>query len=79
VTVNLVEPGTMYGERLNQLDLRVAKILRFGRARTNLNFDTYNVLNGNPVLGESTAFGTWRRPQAILFPRFVKVSVQVDF
>ena len=27
VTVNLVEPGTMYGNRVNQLDFRVAKML----------------------------------------------------
>ena len=31
VTVNLLNPGQMYGDRVNQLDLRVAKILRFGR------------------------------------------------
>ena len=30
VSVALVEPGTMYGDRLNQVDLRVGKILKFG-------------------------------------------------
>ena len=29
VTINLVEPGTLRGDRVNQLDFRVAKILRF--------------------------------------------------
>jgi hypothetical protein len=33
VTVNLVPPGSMFGERLNQLDLRFAKLLRFGQTR----------------------------------------------
>ena len=30
VTVNLLEPGSRYGDRINQLDFRFAKILRFG-------------------------------------------------
>ena len=25
-TVNLIEPGTLYGDRVNEIDLRVAKI-----------------------------------------------------
>ena len=33
VTVNLVEPGTLYGARINNFDMRVAKILRFGATR----------------------------------------------
>jgi hypothetical protein len=79
VAVNLVQPGTMYGERLNQLDVRVAKILRFGRTRTALNLDFYNVLNSSAVLTENTNFATWRVPQAILLARFAKISAQFDF
>jgi hypothetical protein len=79
VTVNLVEPGTLFGERLNQLDVRFAKILRAGRTRTTASIDVYNALNGNPVLTESAAFATWLRPENILNARFAKVVVQLDF
>src|SRR5262249_53513314 len=36
VTVNLLEPGTRYGDRINQLDFRVAKTLPFGRTRSTI-------------------------------------------
>jgi hypothetical protein len=79
VTVNLVAPGTTYGERMNQIDVRIGKILTFGRMRTTTSLDIYNVLNSNAVLTLSDAFATWQRPQRILLARFAKVSVQVDF
>lgn len=79
VTVNIVEPGTMYGDRLNQLDLRFSKILRFAATRTTVNLDVNNVLNVNPVTAESPVYTIWRRPQSILLPRFVKISLQFDF
>jgi hypothetical protein len=47
VTVPLIAPGSMFIERTNELDLRVAKILRSGRTRTNLNFDLFNVSNAD--------------------------------
>ena len=50
MTVNLVEPGSLHGDRVNQIDLRFAKILRFGRTRTNVGFDIYNLTNTAPVL-----------------------------
>ena len=34
VTVNLIEPNTVFGDRIDQLDLRIGKLLRFGRTRT---------------------------------------------
>jgi hypothetical protein len=81
-TVNLVEPGTMYGDRLNVVDMRFAKVLRFGRTRTNVGFDIYNIFNRNPVITNNFAFvpgGTWLRPNTILSARFARFSATVDF
>ena len=76
--------GTMYGDRLNQLDLRFGKILRSGPVRTVISVDVYNSLNANPVLTENPAYrdassGGWRIPTSILPARFVKFGAQVDF
>ena len=79
ITVNIVEPGTMYGEGLNQVDLRPAKILRFGTRRVSFNVDLYNALNGNAVLQDSNTYGNWLQPQGILVGRSVKMSVQYTF
>lgn len=79
VPVNLVEPGTMYGERLNQLDLRFAKILRFGRTKTSLNVDLYNALNVDTVLNLNNAYAAWQRPVSIILARYAKLGVQFDF
>ncbi len=82
VTVNLVAPGSMYGDRLNQLDVRVGKLLRLGRSQAMLALDFYNALNSSAVLAYNTAFvpgGTWLQPTAILTPRLMKVTAEIDF
>ncbi len=79
IPVNLVSPTTLYGERMNQLDLRIAKILRFGGVRATASVDLYNALNSSPVSTQSDAFASWQRPQAILNARFAKVVMQLDF
>ncbi len=83
VTVNLIEPGTLYGDRVNEFDMRFAKILRFGRTRTNVGFDVYNITNSAPVLTYNQTFSptstTWLTPNSVLQPRFWKFSVQFDF
>ncbi len=77
---NIVAPGELYVERLNQLDLRLSKIFRMGGTRTNLNFDFYNMLNANSVIGENFAYGpAWRAPTSILTARLFKISAQFDF
>ncbi len=79
VVVSLVEPRTMYGERMNQLDLRFAKILRFGARRATVGFDLYNALNSNDVLSVSESYDNWLAPEEILSARFAKLVLQLDF
>jgi len=77
---NIVAPGDLYVERLNQIDFRVSKIFRVSRTKTAVNFDFYNVTNSNSVTTENSAYGpTWRAPTAILLPRLFKLSAQFDF
>jgi hypothetical protein len=79
--VPLVEAGTMYNERANQLDLRFSKLFRFGRTRATVNLDLYNALNGNPVLAQNNTYtaAAWQRPTRILDARLFKISGQLDF
>ena len=82
MTVNLIEPGSMYGDRLNQLDFRVAKILRFGRTRTTVGVDLYNVLNSSAILTYNNAFvpgGPWLQPITVLTGRFARISAEFTF
>jgi hypothetical protein len=79
IQINLVQPSVMYGERMNQLDLRVGKLLRAGRTRSVVSLDLYNALNSNAVLTESNAYAIFRQPQVILLARFAKISMQFDF
>ena len=81
--VNMLLPGQLYGDRVNQVDMRVAKVLRFGRTRTLIGVDLYNLFNANPGLTYNQAWGadggSWLRPQSLLMPRFVRFNATVDF
>jgi hypothetical protein len=91
VTVNMLQPGTVFGDRASNLDLRIAKILRFSRTRANVAFDVVNVFNSdailtyNPLLGSISAAGvytpnaTWPAPTSILQARLARISVQLDW
>ena len=84
-TVNLLLPGEEYGERVNNFDMRFAKILRFGGTRTNIGIDIYNIFNSNTpttyeaVYDPATGGANWFRPTAVVQPRFVRFNVQFDF
>ncbi|MEQ1757059.1 MAG: carboxypeptidase regulatory-like domain-containing protein [Vicinamibacterales bacterium] len=79
ITANIVEPGSTYGERLNQVDLRFGKLLRAGGTRTTLALDLYNALNVDTILTQNNNFAAWQRPQSVIQARFAKITVQFDF
>jgi hypothetical protein len=82
VTVNLIQPGTLYGARLNNIDLRIAKVLRFRGTRAQVGMDLYNLMNADVVTGYNNGYsptGAWLTPTAIAPARYVKVNMQVDF
>jgi hypothetical protein len=80
VTVNLIPPQTLFGDRINQVDFRVAKILRFGRTRTQIGVDVFNVMNSNVPQGYLQTFGqNWLRPTSVMDARFARISGQIDF
>jgi hypothetical protein len=81
-TVNLIEPHRLLGDRVNEMDLRVGKIVRFGKSRVNVGLDVYNLLNSAAVLSYNQAFiasGRWLTPTSVMTARFAKISAQFDF
>jgi hypothetical protein len=81
-TYNLVQPGTLYGPRVNTVDLRAAKVLNFGRYKATVGADLYNLFNSNTGLTFNQNYGTGSNylvPMTILTPRFVRINATVDF
>jgi hypothetical protein len=84
-SVNLILPGALYGDRINAMDLRFGKILKFGRTRTNVALDLYNLFNSNTGTTFQQGYdfasngSAFRRPTTVLNPRFVRFNVTVDF
>lgn len=82
-SVNLVEPGTVYGERSYQTDFRVAKTFSVRAVRIEGLVDLFNLFNANPVFQYNPAYGTtgasWLVPQATLPGRLVRLGLQLNF
>ena len=80
--VNLIAPATLWGERRNNIDMRIAKILRFGGTRAQVGVDIYNLLNADTVTNYNYGFvagGSWLTPTTITPARYARIGVQVDF
>ena len=78
--IPLIEPGTQFGERLYQLDVRLSWSPNVGRSRFRFIPDIANALNANPILLQNNTYGgNWLNPTYILPGRIIKPTVQIDF
>jgi hypothetical protein len=81
-TVNLLPPGQVFADRINQIDMRFGKILNFGSKRANIALDVLNLFNSNTGTAFQQNYGDgsgFLAPTQILNPRFVRFNVTVDF
>jgi hypothetical protein len=86
--IPLVAAGTMYGDRMRQIDVRFAKTVRVGRTRIQGQVDFYNALNASPIRAYSGQYGATTGPatgSAFLIPgyilpgRITKFGMQLTF
>ena len=79
-TTQLIAPGTMYGERVTQVDVRFGKSFRLTRGRIQASVDIFNLLNSSGILSQNNTFGNaWLTPTNILQGRLVKLGAQFEF
>jgi hypothetical protein len=85
-SVNLLRTGELYpDERVNQVDMRFAKIVRFGGTRADIGVDLYNLFNTNDTTAFQQSFdyatngATWLNPTSIVSPRFARFNVTFSF
>jgi hypothetical protein len=87
-TVNLLNENQLYAERRHyQVDMRFAKIVRFGATRADIGVDLYNIFNvntptiydGNYDAPPAERGGQWLNPTSIVQPRFARLNLTLSF
>jgi hypothetical protein len=83
-SVDLIAPGTLYGDRIFQTDLRFSKSVKWGRTIVRPTVSVYNLFNANPIQTYNTTYNaanttSFLGPSVILTPRFVDFGVQLTF
>jgi hypothetical protein len=85
-TINLLNPGELYTlKRTSLVDMRFAKILRFGGRRADIGIDLYNLFNSNVTTAyqqtyeQRTNGAAWLTPTAIAAPRLARFHATLSF
>ena len=80
VNVRLNEPGSVYLDRVNQVDFALSRDFQVGRVRVRPQVDIFNALNNNSVTQVNTTYGpSLLLPVSVLNPRLVRMNIRVTF
>ena len=55
--IPLVAPGTVFGNRISRIDLRLSKVFQIDNFRLQLNLDAYNALNSSAIRAYNLVYG----------------------
>jgi hypothetical protein len=76
-TIVLTEPGALYGERWDQLDINFRKNIRYGNKVHGFQFDLFNVFNNNSIRTQTDTVGTSLGQVTAIMPgRFPRLAYQ---
>jgi hypothetical protein len=80
VNVRLNEPGTVYNQRVNQLDFSLSKSFKRGNLDLRPQLTLFNALNANPATSVINAYGSsLDNISAVLNPRLLQLGMIVKF
>jgi hypothetical protein len=79
-TLRLSEPGSVYYDRVNQLDFTLAKAFTMKNVRVTPDLSLFNLLNANPIVSQTVTFGpALGNPLRILEGRLIRFGIQARF
>ena len=80
-SLNVIAPGTEYGDRMNQFDFRFGKVFDLAPSgNLRASFDIYNMFNANAVSREQYGLGArYLTPLGLQPGRLFKISLQYNY
>jgi hypothetical protein len=84
IVVNLIQPGTVFLDYQNRLDLRIGKTFKLDRSKIQGFMDVFNVLNAGTALSvnqtyAATGTNSWLAPTTIMDGRYLRFGMQLNF
>ena len=78
--IPLVAPGTVFGNRIARLDLRLSKVFQIDNYRIQLNLDAYNALNSSAIRAYNLVYGPgYLNPNQIMDARLIQLGATINF